>query len=579
MKDERIELYGADTNIMDVSHNQKNENFADARKIYYISDLHVEFKDNKMSSKCTDKEYINSVVKQVVKSYSSFEYSSSEKMPILIGGDISCYFWQVEYFFSCLRTKIPLGKIIYVLGNHELWCCDEKNRKLFAIIRRYRNLCKKYKIILLHNELILFYDKYITRGIHEEKYPYAEYKILSEQELKSISVDDLKQMSCKSSLMIFGGIGFSGYCKDIDKLGRCYNAEAEIYRDIIPTLREDIKQSRRCEKVYKKINEALTNRNVIIFTHMPFTNWTNNFDYNPNFIYVSGHTHRDFFEVSEKRTIYADNQVGYYNNSYQLSYFDVDGTYDIFKDYTDGIYPITDEQYIDFARGNNIQMKFKKGKKQVYMLKRSNYYMFVYYNAKKQLLILNGGNPKKLEKDIQYYYDNMVEYGDVVKDITSGYISALEKVSEAIKQMGGSGKIHGCIVDIDPDGSYYSFNHLYINPYDGCVVPYFATDKKQKYVFKDLNSLIEKRYPQLLPGYNKWSEENKGSNMLIFKQVQYGISGVSVFEPNTDIYTVSNRIKLLQYIIFQNIIREWNDNFIIRKEQKKQVKTLSALDI
>lgn len=48
----------------------------------------------------------------------------------------------------------------------------------------------------------------------------------------------------------------------------------------------------------------------------------------------------------------------------------MDGEYDYFGDYEDGIYEITSQEYQDFSRGKNISMTFNRQVNILYMLKR-----------------------------------------------------------------------------------------------------------------------------------------------------------------------------------------------------------------
>lgn len=63
--------------------------------------------------------------------------------------------------------------------------------------------------------------------------------------------------------------------------------------------------------------------------------------------------------MSSDKTVFADNQVGYSSDDYDLRYFLINGTYDSFINYSDGIYKITYEQYIDFNIGKNVRLKRK----------------------------------------------------------------------------------------------------------------------------------------------------------------------------------------------------------------------------
>lgn len=519
------------------------------KPIYYISDLHVEYKNKKGFKDCTYKQYIDHVVRKMNGG------TPLGDDPLLIVGDISVSSSQVEYFFSQLRMRRD-GLIIFVLGNHEIWDYDEKsNRNLLYIIEKYKKICTKHDIILLHNELAFFYDERTGNG---ELLPYFKRKIISTNELLSLESNTLQEYSRQAKLIVYGGIGFSGVCKDMDKKGRIYNAEYGLYKDIVSTLKADIEESIKCEKGYLKVLEALNDAQVIISTHTPFNHWST-FDYNPNFIYVYGHTHFHCFENTKERTIFADNQVGYSSDCYGLNYFYIDGTYDTFKYYKDGIHKITYNQYIDFNIGKNIKLKKKDDGKQIYLLKKSGYYMFVYYNACNRLLLLNGGSSKYLTHDINYYYNNLATYGQYLNIAMDQYTSAIYSVSCNVKRLGGKGNIHGCIVDID----YY--NHIYLNPFDGSVVPYYAIDMEQKCVYKDLETLLKEKCPLLLPNYQKWKAKEADSFMMISSSSEIADGATLVHDKS--IYKVSGAIKTIQYILFQNVVRDWNDR-IIQKYKK-----------
>lgn len=537
-------LYGVEPITNELPYVHENGVNTTGRPIYYISDLHVEFKDKKGFKNLTYAKYIE----HVISGMNGGDLFGDA--PLLIAGDISCYLSQVDYFFSQLRMRRE-GRIIFVLGNHEIWSYDEEsNRNLSHIIEEYRKICAKYDVILLQNELAFFYDERTGNG---ELLPYSKKIIISAHELVSIEPDKLKEYSRQAKLTVFGGIGFTGVCKTINKNGHLYNAEMGLYRDIIPTLEEDIKESQKCEIAYKKVFDTLKDMQVIILTHSPFNNWTN-LEYNPNFIYINGHTHHQYFEMTKERTIYADNQVGYSSDSYDLKYFYVDGTYDAFRYYKDGIYEITYDQYLDFNIGKNIRIKKKKDEKQIYMLKRTGFYMFVYYNSSHKLVLLNGGSTKRLVHDMDYYYENLARYGLQLNAIMEQYTFALYTVSCNIKKIGGSGTIHGCIVDID----YY--NHIYINPFDGRVVPYYAIDMEKKYVYKDLETLLEDKCPSLLTNFKKWENEEQDSFMLVPSSFELTNGAILVTDKN--MYKASRVIKTIQYLLFQNVIRDWNDKIL-----------------
>jgi hypothetical protein len=82
-----------------------------------------------------------------------------------------------------------------------------------------------------------------------------------------------------------------------------------------------------------------------------------------------------------------------------------------------------------------------------------------------------------------------------VNSLTQGYNEVLRKVSEFVRAFGGDGTIHGSIVDID------FFNHLYVNIYDGSVIPYMAFDTVDKYVYPSILDLLKHERARLIPNY------------------------------------------------------------------------------
>ena len=61
--------------------------------------------------------------------------------------------------------------------------------------------------------------------------------------------------------------------------------------------------------------------------------------------------------------------------------------------------------------------------------------MFVFYNSRNQLLLLNGGSSVRLSYDIDYYYDNLQFYGDCLNGIIKNYMEFLNRVARRIKEI------------------------------------------------------------------------------------------------------------------------------------------------
>ena len=60
-----------------------------------------------------------------------------------------------------------------------------------------------------------------------------------------------------------------------------------------------------------------------------------------------------------------------------------------------------------------------------------------------------------------------------------------------------SGRAHGCIVDLDFN------NHLFLNPFDGTITPYYALSTEDKIIYKSVESLIANKRPEMLEEYRK----------------------------------------------------------------------------
>lgn len=534
------ELVKVDESIVPMLHETdvlpyQSGDFMKRTSIYYISDIHI---DNKIAIKfnnhATKKEieyYIKKLVDKMVDSISSEIVGKF----ILIAGDVSSSFEISKIFYEKLveRNRISSKRIICVLGNHELWNLDRASKNnVDSIVKLYRDMFAELDITFLQNELLVVGD---------------DYEIITESEIETMTSDELKKKTLESQLTIFGGIGFSGYNSD-------FNASKLIYFDAVPTLEEDKKLTNKFNSLYIKLKDCLSNRKIIILTHHPKQDWSTD-NYNSNWIYINGHTHKNVYEKNSDKQLYADNQIGYFNEDVKLKKIDYSLKCNIFNDYEDGIHLISLEQYLLFYRkmGYSISCKLQG---EFYLLKKNDILMFVYKNDKGNLYIMNGGRQNKLDhKDIEYYYNNMDNYSIIIKEGTKSYYEYINQLSDYIKSIGGSGNVHGTIVDID------FYNHVYVNIYDGKITPYWAASMDYKIVYPSFQELLSNHCPKMLENMNS----NK--NELVAMKNELIPSGGEFYE-DTKIYRESRIMKKIQYLIDDNIIRVWNDNLLEEKEIK-----------
>lgn len=423
------------------------------RRIYYISDLHLYHKISKRfpehASHIEIVQFIKSIVDSIVANAEVYDL-------LLIGGDTSSCFDITKLFFKLLREQWN-GRIITILGNHEIWNLNNEisDKDLDDIVQKYRDFFSELEdVIFLQNELLFFHEE----GI----------KIFNEDEIISSSEEYLKELSNRSRLIILGGLGFSG-------LNEKYNANCGLYRDTIKTLKEDQTQSNRFNRIYEHVKSSLDKTKLIVLTHTQKENW-NKGDYVKKWIYVNGHTHQNSFSIDDEKTVYSDNQIGYYRNNIGLKYFEISKNFDYFQYLGNGIYEISRDDYFVFSRGIGVGMDFNKSEGKLIMLKKNGIYCFFYQNPDEKLYLLNGGAVRVLKnQDINYYYETMDILSLAINKAMKNYNDTLKKISNSIKSIGGDGRIHGCIVDID------FFNHIYLNPYDGKISYYYATSIVDKH--------------------------------------------------------------------------------------------------
>ena len=458
---------------------------------------------------------------------------------LLIDGDVSSSFSYFEIFVSQLRKELErhskyFTRVIFTLGNHELW--DFPSHSLDKIVDKYRKCLAKYEMLLLHNNII--YSE--TLG----------WNIISTKEISEMDTQKIRQRLRKASIILFGGIAFSGRNEE-------FNANNLIYRQTI-SRDQEIKESATFDKLYEKIKSAVPDRRVIILTHMPLSCWHKKAEYQEGYIYVSGHTHKNYFYDDGEKRIYADNQIGYRGTEAHLKYFQIDLDYDFFSDYKDGIYTITREDYRAFYRGKNIMLTFNRKYDELYMLKRNGYYLFL-LEQNKNLYILNGGQIKKAScNDINYHYNNMEAQIAKIKKPLDEYTEYQKKIAAEIRKIGGIGKIHGCIIDI----TFY--DHVYINPMDGKITGYFALDIIDKYVYPSVEALLEAKTPWLYDNYKKLLGERQSNLPILSKNNTVATTPQEYLE--TDIYKVSREIKKMQRLE-SNILTTWYEN----RESKKAI--------
>ncbi|MBQ7653071.1 MAG: hypothetical protein IJS93_01720 [Clostridia bacterium] len=522
--------------------------------VSYITDIHLMHKFNIWNCITeNDEEY---VIERMVQ-----ELSIDKSDIKLIGGDISSDYSIYKKFLRSLGQNTIKGSVFITLGNHELWpfsyVNDGENEtykiSVNDIVSTYRQSIEENGFHLIHNSLYYW---------ECPPFYYGSSAIeIKEDELSVIDEIELRNKLRKAVLVIFGGIGFSGY-NDV------FNAQQGIYRYTLDRA-EEINESIKFEKLYKKVEKALFDKNVIIFTHMPIKDWLKDEKINEGFVYVNGHNHRNYYYDDGKKRVYADNQIGYKTKNISYKNFSIHMDYDWFSDYKDGIYEIDRNDYLNYYRGINEIISFNRKFDQLYIVKRNGSYMFLMKANRGKLYILNGGSIRKASvNDLNYYYNLLPNYVDAIKLYLAEYYETQKKYAEFVKEFGGQGTIHGCIIDID------FYNHIYMNPIDGKIIPYYAYDIIDKVVFKDIKSLLKNKCPSLYVSYKKCVSSTNKEQLLRMEGKDNKNDTETKEYYDTDIYRISRIIKSLQFTLRYSLVRVWDDEIAFCEPTKEIGKRL-----
>ena len=507
----------------------------DDNVILYISDIHIR-------SNATDKK----IERIVLKLRDSIPNYRNKK--IFFIGDICDTIDTFERFFNKYRVYIDT-QTFFVLGNHELH--ETTQETLQKTIDAYRSIIEEsgggtYR--LLDNQLYV-------EG-------FCRREVINAEQIIKMSTDEVLKLFSTSRFFVLGGTGF---------IGGKYVGSSLI--GIKKFMKEEIRKAEEFREIYAKLQEIVPDKKVFVVTHIPKIEWIHPNDReiimnkskyiqwkstgcNRTWTYFSGHDHFNYYEEGD-RHIYADNQVGYREDSIEFKYIATNPFYNIFETYDDGIYEINNYQYKEFyyrlgLRSIHANMDYK-----IILLKRCDTYCFITKNKNGDLILLNGGCRKKLtKKDINYYYNNLEQYSRILKEYIGNYSNLQEQIANEVKSFGGLGTIHGCIIDID------FYNHIYVNPLDGKITPYYAENIIEKYVHKNVISLLYYHNKLLYNNYEKILKKKslKQAESLVLQKNE--ITRTCIEERDTYIYKVSRIIKGLQYTSNYNIVRLWNDNLL-----------------
>lgn len=517
-------------------------------RVAYISDLHLDFKVHAHAKEIRNsdglKVYLYRVCEKLIRSL-----RRSVDMVVFLG-DISPDIRLNELFIAMFSKMFyanseRLGEIIhqsncpiiYILGNHELWGNNCKGKTPQSIIKEYQKTMRKYDVRVPQNELLIF-------GMYSTDPP----KILSQKDVESMTVTELRSACINSNAIMLCGLGFTGKSKT-------FNANNGIYRNTLD-FDEDLDQTDIFYRMHAKCREALAEIPLMVFTHTATKDWLDE-QVCPKWTYFHGHTHHNSVVADQYQRIFSDAQVGYNSEKFE---FKIALSHPIphpFIYLGDGIYEISNVDYIEFNRSVGIGLKLNKAGK-ITMLKKAGYYLFI-MTVNGMDYLLEGGRRKTAEFPISYYYEKMDNYANNIASFMEQFHQSMAKLSKTVRSLGGSGYIHGCIIDID----YY--NHLYVNPLDWSITSYYATSMRDKWVYRNFPSLLATRCPDIYKNYQKLL--SSGSTNL--PELAGMIDKEPVYVDSTEMYANSRLLRCYQYSSDSHIIRNWSASIAEKDAQIK----------
>ena len=537
-------------------------------KFFYITDLHLESQLGLTGMTVDEiKGYVAQKVDEMLGGLSKEDMADGV---LLIGGDVADSEEVSRIFYDAVSSRFS-GPIVFVLGNHELWdgCTyahgeSRRKRSIDEVVAAYKQFNKRtsgfdLKMYCLENEVLVCYKNSMYQnsvefgiGYRNAGMPHGGLCVLTEEMLLHTSTDDLREFFDECSMIVLGGLGFCG-------LNQRYNADTGLFRDRV-SREEDIERSKRFRAVYDRVMSCASDKRVVVLTHTQMEDWTTDAP-NKGWVYVNGHTHQNgLVKTDDSVAVLYDNQVGYTPKRWHLNQFSLEQYYDPFGAWADGIYQITPQQYMDFNAGRGIQMEYFRQQGDIYALKQKGIYMFMLQYGL-GLYLLRGGQKLNVFHGLEYYAANLEKYVEKIQMAFRPYRNALDKIAAEVKRFGGSGYVHGSIVDID------FYNHINLDPFNGIIMPYFALDTTGRIGFRSIRELLESS-PIPARGSN-------GNPLLSAYTKLLDAGGVSILAPTVkedalavvptevldekDIYSPSRVMKSIQYLLDKGVVRVWND--------------------
>ena len=484
-------------------------------------------------------EYSDSRVPRRIKDLLSRQGSLEDKMRAIREGLNLGFSWKRDY------NRCRAHPFIYaILGNHELWDFDSCESCEAA----YSTLFKSLGIRFLNSRIDWLGSARlpIRMGINRATGKSEALPLKREDDPQSYD----EQLLLTGNYLIVGGLGFAA-------MNPSFNAHQGIYGKAIDWDEEHF----RCDHWRRLFSEAVDEArkyhcSLVVLTHTPVSDWCRELQDSSNIVFFNGHTHRNVAIGGENNTyIFSDNQIGYKGTHFRFKKAILHIPRNPFAADPDGYREITCDEYKEYYRfvggvipkTGTIEKQIKQNEAKLYIIKKDGYVGF-FLGSPKGVYICNGGVPKKIgsAESLDKYYSNF-------SSMISKYITALsplrhvqEQLSAYIKSFGGTGKIHGTIVDIDYQNHVMISDTLtyYNSPVFGLIKTY-----------EDIGSLLHDHCPQL---EERFIKIGNAPLIPVANELTCGTSEYEFVDIKNSPYAVSRRVNALQRLFDKRILRDWN---------------------
>lgn len=107
-------------------------------------------------------------------------------------------------------------------------------------------------------------------------------------------------------------------------------------------------------------------------------------------------------------------------------------------------------------------------------------------NNNKLYYLIYGKAVSNVNHTPEWYLPKIDDYQALCTQVGQSYLKAIQPVVDAIKAAGGTGEVHGSIIDID------YFHHLKIDFEKKMFIPYCAPNKSNRVIYPHLENMVQK---------------------------------------------------------------------------------------